>query len=301
MFFYPISNLERRETTVEMASKEVDFDRDDGSLETLLFDEDKDEEGQKYRLVSKRSTPWQLAFYGLVLTIYTIAVVAASGRIQHCRPGGSTLYTPARQAVKYDRVTFDGNLDKPTPYRGPPSDELDAAWGELLSHSSIRLTEDALRRMNRTSIKLADGSGEYMGELNVFHHIHCLKYVRDYLHYDYYEPTHQFEAANLLDHIDHCIDDIRQTLMCHADLTVVTYDWIPNYRKPWPNFAVEHECVNWERLAEWAREHSFDGDDQKSLVHPDLGLSFPLVNGKIETAATGDNVHLVYPEHLVPE
>lgn len=84
--------------------------------------------------------------------------------------------------------------------------------------------------------------------------------------------------------------------MCHADLTVVTYDWIPNYRKPWPNFEVEHECLNWESLTSWERQNSFNGNDQKSLVHPDLGLSFPLVNGKIETAATGDNVHLVYPE-----
>lgn len=130
---------------------------------------------------------------------------------------------PARQAVKYDRITFDGNLDKPSPFRGPPSDQLDAAWSELMKHSSIRLTASALESLNRTSIKLADESGDFMGEMNVsarsiqsdcsdvrsgeliitqvHHHLHCLKYVRDYLHYDYYESTHEFEAENLLDHI----------------------------------------------------------------------------------------------------
>ena len=70
---------------------------------------------------------------------------------------------------------------------------------------------------------------------------------------------------------DHCVDDIRQALMCHADTSAVTFDWKPQYRRPWPNFSVDHTCVNWEALDDWASERSFSAFDQKSLVHPEFG------------------------------
>lgn len=70
---------------------------------------------------------------------------------------------------------------------------------------------------------------------------------------------------------DHCIDDIRQALMCHADPSILTFDWLPNWRSPWPNFAIDHTCVDWNALDDWAAKRSFSVFDQKSLVHPELG------------------------------
>ena len=70
---------------------------------------------------------------------------------------------------------------------------------------------------------------------------------------------------------DHCFDDIRQALMCNADTSVVTFEWKPDYRRPWPNFAVEKTCVDWEALDKWAGDRSFQLYDQHSLVHPQLG------------------------------
>lgn len=70
---------------------------------------------------------------------------------------------------------------------------------------------------------------------------------------------------------DHYVDDIRQALMYHADTSVVTFDWRPNWRRPWPNFSVDHTCVDWDALDSWAAERSFSVFDQKSLVHPKLG------------------------------
>lgn len=37
----------------------------------------------------------------------------------------------------------------------------------------IRLTEEEMQEMNRTSIALKDGSG-YLAELGVYHQIHCV-------------------------------------------------------------------------------------------------------------------------------
>lgn len=60
--------------------------------------------------------------------------------------------------------------------------------------------------------------------------------------------------------------------MCNADFSVLTYDWLPDYRKPWANFQVAAECVNWNVLDGWAKDHAFSLFDQKSLVHPTLGM-----------------------------
>ena len=59
--------------------------------------------------------------------------------------------------------------------------------------------------------------------------------------------------------------------MCNPDLSILTYDWLPDYPKPWPNFTIDLECVNWEKVDAWAGERAFSLFDQKSLVHPTLG------------------------------
>lgn len=92
MFFHPISVFERQKTN-GMTSKETAFDFEDGTaLTTLLSDKDIDEEGQKNSRHSKRSMPGELVFYGLLLFLYTMAVLAASSRMQRPCPG-STIYS----------------------------------------------------------------------------------------------------------------------------------------------------------------------------------------------------------------
>ena len=71
--------------------------------------------------------------------------------------------------------------------------------------------------------------------------------------------------------LDHCLDTLRQFVQCKADVALLTYDWIPGYRRPWPNFSVQHECRNWNTIDQWAADHYLDIDDQVSVVHPQLG------------------------------
>lgn len=87
-------------------------------------------------------------------------------------------------------------------------------------------------------------------------------------------------------HLDHCLEDLRQTVMCQADFSIITYDWLPNYRRPWANFKVDGECMNWEALDSWAGERFFSLFDQEALVHPDLGISYPIVDGVIPMDST---------------
>ena len=57
--------------------------------------------------------------------------------------------------------------------------------------------------------------------------------------------------------------------MCNADVVLNTYTWIPNFRRPWPNFENVHECANWDEIETWALERSFDGFDESLVAHPD--------------------------------
>lgn len=81
---------------------------------------------------------------------------------------------PARSAIQYERVEFNNNPEKQNLYKGHPRPEHDEAWKELLQNSNIRISGDTLQKLNRTSIQLSDGSGDYFGGLNVHHHLHCL-------------------------------------------------------------------------------------------------------------------------------
>lgn len=125
-----------------------------------------------------------------------------------------------------------------------------------------------MEKLNRTDnpIELSNGGG-YFGQISAYHHLHCLSMLRKVLWHDFYNIS----IPALRGHADHCINDIRQSLMCHADLSVVTFYWHPEMRKPMPNFHIDQTCVNWDALDKWASKRSFSVFDQKTLVHPQLG------------------------------
>ena len=54
---------------------------------------------------------------------------------------------------------------------------------------------------------------------------------------------------------DHCIDSLRQIAMCHADIEMVTFDWVESQPFPFPNFVVNRECRNWDKVLQWAKDH----------------------------------------------
>lgn len=49
-------------------------------------------------------------------------------------------------------------------------------------------------------------------------------------------------------HMRHCIDLIRQALMCNAD---TTYEIVDEKVNGVHGFRVEHQCKNWKQLVDW--------------------------------------------------
>jgi len=54
---------------------------------------------------------------------------------------------------------------------------------------------------------------------------------------------------------DHCIEMLRQNLMCRGDVTMLTYDWVKGMDGPLPNFNTPHQCRNFEKILNWVDEH----------------------------------------------
>ena len=53
----------------------------------------------------------------------------------------------------------------------------------------------------------------------------------------------------------HCVDVLRQSIMCHGDTNVLTCDFEPGLmEKPVANGTVMHSCRNFDTIYEWTKE-----------------------------------------------
>ncbi len=87
--------------------------------------------------------------------------------------------------------------------------------------------------------------------------------IRKALHPEYYKPQNPGPAGEdgLLGphHIDHCVDAIRQSLMCSVDVSVLVWTWLPERQAHFERATVPHTCRNFEKIQEWGREHRVSG------------------------------------------
>jgi hypothetical protein len=96
------------------------------------------------------------------------------------------------------------------------------------------------------------------------HQLHCLHYIwQD--HHSAAFPEVQRKMAEIPEmyerHYEHCVDYIRQSLMCHFDLGLVTYDWVLEHPNPTPNSNAMHKCANWEKAQEWLKGRAVEVPD----------------------------------------
>ena len=74
--------------------------------------------------------------------------------------------------------------------------------------------------------------------------------------------------------------------MSHGDVGMVTYRW-GNVSRKSEAAATDHECIDWDSLAEWTNERTIDMFKPGYLIHPVLGktatCAVPLVSFQAET------------------
>lgn len=120
-----------------------------------------------------------------------------------------------------------------------------------------------------TSVPLSDAKGGYLVTLDVYHTLHCVNRARKALYPAYYASPNRPEVDRA--HVEHCLDLLRQVLMCHGDVALHTYQWLDDRPAPWPTFQTTHQCRKWERIVEWSRGRDTGVSAGADLAASDAG------------------------------
>ncbi|KAK1064953.1 hypothetical protein LTR33_011943 [Friedmanniomyces endolithicus] len=185
-------------------------------------------------------------------------------------------------------ATPDGNgLHVPSPaldalgrrFTGPPSPAVDAAWHDLTYGRYVRLLPWEVAALNRgpgvpplTPLPITDylaspetdnGNNNdtilvpqegFYGGPDMLHSLHCIHTLYKHFNPEYYGDTMTQDFERL--HIDHSLDQLRQAVLCHGDMTPVTLRPVRNTRgEQWALLGETeraHMCRDGEKLGrEW--------------------------------------------------
>lgn len=158
-------------------------------------------------------------------------------------------------------------------YFGQPSPEIDSAWANLLQYEYPAITDSEITLNPSLSFGSQDIhpiTGKHHIALDVFHNLHCLNAVRKELDKDYYghhdhghigrraghatsEEQSSVDKAQR-DHIDHCLNHVRQSLQCRPDLSPAAMHVVRDEggSQFFLGNAKRHSCYNWDSIVEWA-------------------------------------------------
>jgi hypothetical protein len=72
-------------------------------------------------------------------------------------------------------------------------------------------------------------------------------------------------------HVDHCIEALRISLMCHADTTpylIINDPTAPQGTRA--DFSPHHKCRNFDRVREWTRENQLSNPRVPGMWDPEV-------------------------------
>ncbi|KAM3519678.1 hypothetical protein NHJ13051_007334 [Beauveria bassiana] len=169
---------------------------------------------------------------------------------------------PASEHVEHVPYVFKmAFLDDISPYQGWPDDEKDRLWQDMYSKGmAVRIDEESARRLiNKTEHAPVIGmEHDYVVGLDVFHQLHCLNMIRQSIYPKRYNSSiiRQDGTIDFLawSHLDHCIEAIRESLTCSADVSAVPYRWHPETKIAEPDIRSVHVCRNFTKIRDWAFE-----------------------------------------------
>ncbi|KAI1078852.1 hypothetical protein F5B20DRAFT_546444 [Whalleya microplaca] len=251
----------------------------DGSESEESFLSENEIKNLRSRRPSRRGL-WWLGFalvHLILLAVYIGTVVSLRSEVNRLRRYGPQLVnTPANDAVEWEAHVFDENDMVHGPFSGLPRDEIDQNWHNLLNNENIMLEPEIMKEYGRDQFGVAMPDGEgFLGTLNVYHELHCIKRLYQYTYPEIYTPdeTPKERDINRM-HKDHCLDFLRQSAMCHADVGVITFQWNSNIMVPVAN-STSHQCANWKKIEEWTKKRTVNMMKPGWLIHPTKGPAYP--------------------------
>ncbi|KAE9373355.1 hypothetical protein N431DRAFT_465651 [Stipitochalara longipes BDJ] len=159
--------------------------------------------------------------------------------------------------IEYQTIQFSNNTGSDTtPFQGPSNPETDAAWSKLLDVGPglIWIDDETAKRLPKSTARRFNGDGDYVGVVEMFHQLHCLNRIRLLFYNSSWNVEHESPAI-FKAHTDHCFDYLRETLMCHGDLDIMSMNWEPAQHIYTAQFDVIKQCRNFDLIKKWTSDH----------------------------------------------
>ncbi|KFZ02434.1 hypothetical protein V500_00208 [Pseudogymnoascus sp. VKM F-4518 (FW-2643)] len=244
-------------------------EEDESSSDTALLQDEFRKTFATPQFFSGSYVPWAIS---AVISLLCLGLLIDSIRMhtaasQSCVAKHS-IWSPALGIVneEYNLLRYSGTFKNGSPYKGPPSPSVDAAWDNITEIGTFAIDKEGVIRTGADpefAVRYPDdvgagAGGKYMATLEVFHQIHCVNLLWKTTYPDYYtEIKIDFmkDEKTLRNHLDHCADLLRQSLQCTGDTSVITYDWVNGRDIPYPNFNTLHKCRNFDNILQWGKAH----------------------------------------------
>ncbi|KAK1488488.1 hypothetical protein CABS01_02118 [Colletotrichum abscissum] len=157
----------------------------------------------------------------------------------------TSAFSPLMEHIphRFVQARTNGSLEYPSKFRGRPSQELDENW-------------DRISIFRPLDIPVSNEEYNKFGES-----LQTASLLRKAIYYniDYYRETGFDFRGNdeqmIQTHIDHCIEILRQFVMCHADVGLVASHWVADANHPWPDFNTNKICKDFDGILEWTLSH----------------------------------------------
>ncbi|KAK8128699.1 hypothetical protein PG984_009807 [Apiospora sp. TS-2023a] len=191
-------------------------------------------------------------------------------------------YSPVNDAVAphaYVHRLFNGSLWYQSPWKGPPTEEVEKAWYDIMKYGMISVSKEDIENVHHPdwSAKFPpQAGGGYIAATIGSHQLHCLHYIWQDHYMDYFPKTQdkkQRVPEMYERHYEHCVDYIRQSLMCQFDTGIIPYNWVLDHENPTPNANTHHTCVDWDALQEWLAQRTVEVPDGFRWTQPEDAIS----------------------------
>ncbi|KAG8670808.1 hypothetical protein FPOAC2_04111 [Fusarium poae] len=276
----------------------MSFKDKNGSDESLLGN-DGDSEGTNWTPLKQRQS-WKgrawftfnliFFFISLCLFVATYTKISLVSDMEHVRK--TSFYSPVLDSINFKLrpIETEGGLfeaKNPSKWRNylKPDPAVDEAWEDLENIRVFPITESEVRRLGKDPELLVKfppqyglGDNAYMAQIDMFHQIHCLNLLRHLAWAEYHRngtAKKPFSELHWI-HVSHCTDILMQNLMCSGNLDIITFNWVETQTNPFPDFAVNHQCRDFETIYEWQDKNSVPKEWGRNVTRPEGAKQIPI-------------------------
>lgn len=204
-----------------------------------------------------------ISIVAVLLRIPTLAqeLTATTGSMPNVAPQRND--SPFGGDLRFSMFQLDAEAWKNSKYTGSPSTSSADAWEKLQQVRGVAITPNEASTLNIPDTCLSAGNGTKAALLGVQHNLHCVRVIHQVLYPSYYYPNQTWlERDRMVIHAGHCLEALRQSVMCTPDLTPRGVFWEDKERSNIAvNPSVKMECLDWMSLVGWMKERSITLSD----------------------------------------